>query len=320
MNFNYELTQVEYLFIGLFILLYLLYIGRTLWVARALGLAARAVVLKFFLRSLYFGLLIVSVLGPFFGEMEGEIVSKGKDVFVMVDISKSMDATDVAPTRLEKTKFELQQLIATLSQNRFGLISFSSDAFLQVPLTFDMGALGLFVQSLSTAQTSSAGTDVCQALALAVEKQLTNTKADNTTKILLLLTDGEDFGTCDRRLLTKIRQYGMHLIIVGVGTQTGGTVKVGPNLLKDEDGQVVITRLNGTYLRELAIATNGQYFEMSPKTSVLSNIRAAIDTVQGRLIDSRKVTVNSNKYRYFLVVALVLLLLDVLATVTTFQI
>ncbi|TAE89852.1 MAG: VWA domain-containing protein [Runella slithyformis] len=187
-------------------------------------------------------------------------------------------------------------------------------------LTMDMGALGLFVQSLSTAQTSSAGTDVCQALALAVEKQLTNTKADNTTKILLLLTDGEDFGTCDRRLLTKIRQYGMHLIIVGVGTQTGGTVKVGPNLLKDEDGQVVITRLNGTYLRELAIATNGQYFEMSPKTSVLSNIRAAIDTVQGRLIDSRKVTVNSNKYRYFLVVALVLLLLDVLATVTTFQI
>ena len=319
MNFNYELTIVEYLFIGSFLGLYLLYIGRTMWVARQLNTTARAVVVKFFLRTLYFGLLIVSVLGPFFGEPEREIMAEGKDIFVLVDVSKSMNANDVAPSRIEKVKFELQRLAAALSENRFGLIIFSSDAFLQLPLTFDLETFNLFSQSLNTSQTSNAGTDVCSAVELAVKKQLDNTKADNTTNILLLFTDGEDFGTCDRRLLAKIRQYGMHLFIVGIGTQTGGRIPEGNGFLKDENGQTVLTRLNGSYLRELATATNGNYFEINAQTNAMPELLTDINSVEGRLIDSRKVAVSSNKYRYFLVIALALLLLDVLITVTTFK-
>ena len=320
MNFNYELTIVEYLFIGLFLGLYLLYIGRTMWVARQLDTTARAVVVKFFLRTLYFGLLIVSVLGPFFGEPDRELIAEGKDIFVMVDVSKSMNANDVAPSRLEKIKFELQLLSTALSENRFGLIIFSSNAFLQLPLTFDLETFRLFSQSLNTSQTSNTGTDVCSAIELAVKKQLDNTKADNTTKILLLLTDGEDFGTCDRRLLAKIRQYGMHLFIVGVGTQRGSRIPEGNGFVKDENGETALTRLNSSYLRELVMATNGNYFEINAQTNAMPELLTAINSVEGRLINTRKVAVTSNKYRYFLVVALVLLLLDVLITVTTFRI
>ena len=111
MNFNYEITALEYSFVTCFLVLYLLYIGRTIWVAQALNSTARAVVVKFFLRTFYCGLLVVSLLGPFFGESEGEIVAQGRDIFVMMDVSKSMDAADVSPSRLEKAKFELQRLV-----------------------------------------------------------------------------------------------------------------------------------------------------------------------------------------------------------------
>jgi len=320
MNFNHEITALEYLFIAFFLVLYMLYIGRTIWVAQALNTTARAVVVKFFLRTLYCGLLIASLLGPFFGETEGEIVAEGRDIFVMMDVSKSMDAADVAPSRLEKAKFELQRLVEVLPENRFGLIIFSSDAFLQVPLTFDASAFSLFLQALNTTQISASGTDVCQALNLAVAKHLNNTKAENKTKILLLITDGEDFGICDGRMLAQIRQYGMHLFIVGIGTQAGGKISVGNGFVKDEDGQTVVTRLKSTYLRELATITNGQYFEIGPKINTFADIQAAIGKIESRLIDSRKVVVSSNKYRYFLVAALILLVLDVLFTVTTFKV
>jgi Ca-activated chloride channel homolog len=319
MNFNYELTLVEYIFIGVFLLFYGVYIGRTVLVARALDTTARAVVIKFFLRTTYFALMIVALLGPFFGEPERDIIAEGKDIMVLVDVSKSMDATDVQPSRLEKVKFELQRLIASLQENRFGLIVFSSSAFLQVPLTFDLGAFELFTQSLNTSQVGSTGTDICSALELSLEKLLQN-RAVNTSKIILLLTDGEDFGKCERKTLASIRQFDLKLMIVGIGTTLGGRIKQNQGWLKDDDGQIVTTRLNSNYLRELAKATNGKYFEINNQTNAIVEVVEAINSVENRLIDSRKVAVVSNKYRYFLMVALVLIALDILVTVSSFQV
>lgn len=319
MNFNYELTAVEYIFMGTFLVLYVLYVGRTFLVARALGVTARAVVIKFFLRATYFALLIVALLGPFFGEPERDIIAEGKDVMVLVDVSKSMDATDIQPSRLEKVKFELQRLTSSLGENRFGLIVFSASPFLQVPLTFDLSAFELFTQSLSTSQVSSTGTDICSALDLCLQKLLQNPSA-NTSKIILLMTDGEDFGNCERKTLASIRQFGLNLFIVGIGTNQGGHIRQKGDWVKDQNGQVVTTKLNSTYLRELAMATNGKYFEVNNRTNAVPELVSAINSVESRLIDSRKVAVVSNKYRYFLLAALVLIALDVLVTVTTFQV
>jgi len=319
MNFNYELTPVEYIFIGIFLLIYALYIGRTVLVARALGTTARAVVIKFFLRTTYFGLMIVALLGPFFGEPERDIIAEGKDIMVLVDVSKSMDAGDVQPSRLEKVKFELQRLISSLQENRFGLIIFSSHSFLQVPLTFDLNAFELFIQTLSTSQVSSTGTDICSALDLSLEKLLKN-RTVNTSKIILLLTDGEDFGTCERKTLASIRQFDLKLMIVGVGTNVGGGIRQNSGWVQDENGEIVTTRLNSDYLRELATAANGKYFEINNQTNAIADVVSAINSVENRLIDSRKVAVVSNKYRYFLMAALVLIALDVLVTVSSFQV
>ncbi|AYQ30837.1 VWA domain-containing protein [Runella sp. SP2] len=319
MNFNYELTLVEYIFIAAFLILYSVYIGRTLYVAKALGSTARGVVIKFFLRTTYVALLIVAILGPFFGEPERDIVAEGKDIMVLVDVSKSMDATDVQPSRLDKVKFELQRLTTSLSGNRFGLMVFSSSPFLQVPLTFDLNAFSLFTQTLNTSQVSNHGTDICSALDLGVEKLVQN-RSTNTSKIILLLTDGENFGACERQTFTNIKKFDLKLMIVGIGTTNGGRIKEGTGWVKDDNDQIVTTRLNNAYLRELAKSTNGKYFEINSQQNAIGDVVDAINSVENRLIDSRKVAVVSNKYRYFLMVALVLIALDILVTVSTFQV
>ncbi|HAK76279.1 Ca-activated chloride channel family protein [Runella defluvii] len=319
MNFNYELTLVEYIFIAAFLILYSVYIGRTLYVAKALGSTARGVVIKFFLRTTYVALLIVAILGPFFGEPERDIIAEGKDIMVLVDVSKSMDATDVQPSRLDKVKFELQRLTTSLSGNRFGLMIFSSSPFLQVPLTFDLNAFSLFTQTLNTSQVSNHGTDICSALDLGVEKLVQN-RSTNTSKIILLLTDGENFGACERQTFTNIKKFDLKLMIVGIGTTNGGRIKEGTGWVKDDNDQIVTTHLNNAYLRELAKSTNGKYFEINSQQNAIGDVVDAINSVENRLIDSRKVAVVSNKYRYFLMVALVLIALDILVTVSTFQV
>ena len=319
MNFNYELTLVEYIFIAAFLILYSVYIGRTLYVAKALGSTARGVVIKFFLRTTYVALLIVAILGPFFGEPERDIIAEGKDIMVLVDVSKSMDATDVQPSRLDKVKFELQRLTTSLSGNRFALMIFSSSPFLQVPLTFDLNAFSLFTQTLNTSQVSNHGTDICSALDLGVEKLVQN-RSTNTSKIILLLTDGENFGACERQTFTNIKKFDLKLMIVGIGTTNGGRIKEGTAWVKDDNDQIVTTHLNNAYLKELAKSTNGKYFEINSQQNAIGDVVDAINSVENRLIDSRKVAVVSNKYRYFLMVALVLIALDILVTVSTFQV
>ncbi len=320
MNWNYPITTLEYTLAAAFLVLSLLYIGRTMWAARSVGTTSRAVVVKFFLRSIYFLLLLVSVIGPYFGEPEREGVSEGKDVFFLVDVSKSMDVQDIQPSRLEKTKFELKNLVNVLTGNRYGLIGFSSEAFVQVPLTFDMNAFGLFLDALNTNQTSSGGTNICSAVELAIQKETANNSPKQTTKVLVLLTDGEDFGNCQDNNLSKLRQHGIALIVVGIGTAKGGQIKKGNDWLKDDNQATVVSRLDAQYLKKMCKKTNAQYIEISDTNNGFGKVAEAIDNMPNSLIDGRKVLVTSNRYQYFLVLALVLIIFDVLVTITTFEI
>ena len=116
MNWNQPLSGTEYWFIAIFCLLNFLYFVRVFWIAYQLNITARAAALKFFLRIGYFGLLLMALLDPSFGEMQGTIKAEGKDILFVVDISKSMEAKDIQPSRLEKIKFELARFITNFGQ------------------------------------------------------------------------------------------------------------------------------------------------------------------------------------------------------------
>lgn len=319
MNWNYGLTYAEFAFIAAFLILYAIFFLRTFRAARLLGTTAWAVIPKFFLRAGYFSMLLIALLGPAFGEAERELVAEGKDIFLIVDLSRSMDAADVAPSRLEKVKFELDRLIKALSGNRFGLLVVSTEAYVHAPLTSDQAALSTFIRSLSTSLMPESGTNLCAAVTVALQKHLQNKTSDNQTKVIVLLTDGEDFGSCERSLLNRIRAYGIALFVVGVGTETGSTIPAGKSIVRDADGRAVRSRLNRDLLRRLSQDANGSYLEITSASGDLTALASAISGLENRLIDQRKIRVTSNKYYYFLAVALILIAVDLLVSVRTFK-
>ncbi len=317
MYFNRSLNPIEIAFTAGFLLIYGIYLVRTGWLARRLRTTAPALILKFLLRSLCFGLLLLALLEPSFGEAQADLRAVGRDIFLLVDVSQSMNAADVQPSRLEKAKFELLKLLDTFPDDRFGLVVFTASAHLQCPLTTDHSAVRLFIESLSPRQSSTAGTAFAPALGLVAQKALNS--AANQSKAIVLVSDGEDFGPYDRDALRLLQRNKIPVLTVGVGTRTGGGI-IGQNgPLRDADGQRVVTHLEPDRLQRLARDTNGAYFELTNRRNDLPLLVQRLNRLENKLIDRRKVTVAANKYGYFLVGALVLLCLDVLVTVRTIR-
>ena len=319
MFWNYPFSAVEYWGIACFGVAYAVYIGRTVLIARQLRSTNRAVFLKFFLRSVYLSLLVVSLLGPSFGEAAKDVLAEGRDIIMVTDVSKSMIASDVAPSRLEKVKFEIQRVADALPTDRLGLVCFSGMPFLQVPLTFDHSAFQLLLQMLSTNQTSSEGTDVCAALELATQKHLSSKANEHKSKVIVLFTDGENFGSCASSVGNKIRQYGLSLYVVGVGTDRGSVLKTGTVALKTADGSVVVSKLNRAFLQKVAATARGKYYEITDRHSDVPELIESIRGIEARLVDGRQVSVSSNKYYYFLGIALLLVLFDLTFMVRIFE-
>jgi len=319
MNWNYPFESTEYFFIFFFIVAYIAFLIRTVRVARLLNTTARTLILKLFLRSIYFGLLIISLLGPSFGETSREIQAKGKDIYLLVDLSKSMDAKDVSPSRLEKAKFEMNRFVDNERSNRIGIIIFSNEAFIQVPLTYDAAALELFIQSLQTSLLPTSGTNVCGSMELAYKKLINSSDQSGRSKMIVLLTDGENNSDCSRVLYNNLRRFGVGIYVVAVGTKTGISIQENGKAMKDENGKLIVSKLDESFLQNIAAATKGAYYELNNEKSEINRLITDINNADGTLIDTRTVTVVSNKYYYFLGAALLLIMLDVLITIGTFR-
>ena len=321
MNWLYTLSSTDYLLLTLFVSLYALYISRTVWLARKLGTTAWGVAPKMFLRSIYVGLLFVALLGPSFGQADSRVATTDtrRDLFIIIDISRSMDATDVVPTRLERAKYAVQQLVDTLVTDRFGLILAGSEPFVLSPLTADHNALRQSVRDVRTGISVVGSTNLCEAIELGRQKLLTDSSTRHTVKGIILFSDGENFTTCDRAALFRLRSLQIPLLTVGVGTQDGTSLRNGRSVVRDADGQPVTTRLNRDFLTQLAQNTGGVYAETSDPqyaTELVSFIRL----LRGGGSNEQQIALSTNKYYYFLLAALTFLLLDLVMTVRTFSI
>ncbi len=319
MHWLYRFSPTEWGFVWLFLGGYALYFARTFWLARQLNTSAQAIIPKFFLRTIYLALLLISLLGPSFGQADQDVTTSGRDIYLLLDISRSMDATDVPPSRLERAKFDMQQLTDTLAANRFGLILFSTEAFVLSPLTADHDALNRFVRDARTTLTPRPGTNICAAIDLARQKLLADPSTRKSARAIVLFSDGEDLATCNRAVLAQLRAYDIPLITVGIGSESGSPIRRGTDFVRDEAGQIVRSRLNRNFLRNLARDGRGQYVEGMPTTPYVHELTGIIRTLRGRTIDQRRVAVTTNKYHYFLLVALFLIIGDVLIAVRTFR-
>lgn len=322
MTWLYSLSGLEITFIALFIVFYLLYLIRVISIAKKLSTPYGSVFIKLSIRSIYFALFIVALLGPSFGESKREVKSVGKDIFVLVDLSQSMNANDVQPTRLEKVKFELKNIVEAFSSDRIGIIIFSSEAFMQVPLTFDQNALNLFIETLYTNLVPSTGTDFTPPLQLALKK-LNSEESPITqqkSKVIILISDGEDFGEETEEVAQEIEDQGIKLYTLGVGTERGSKIRVNGVYKKNREGNDVVTKLDSRTLKKLASETGGKYFEINETNNDVSRLINTINNIEGELRDTRQIDVSANRYYYFLGIALLLLIIDLLTSVKTIKI
>ena len=265
------------------------------------------------LRSIYFSLLIISLLGPSFGENQEEVDIVGKDIMILVDLSESMNADDIKPTRLEKVKFEMKKIIDSFSSDRIGIIMFSGEAFMQCPMTYDRNALNLFTETLNTGLVPRTGTDFGPALELSLSKlnDENSRSLEINSKVIILISDGEDFGDNTNESLDNIIESNIKLFTIGVGSEKGSKILLGNGKYKkDKDGGVVITKLNPTSLKETARETGGKYFEISNINNEIDELISEINRIKGDVIESKTIDVTVNKYFYFLFTALLLMIID----------
>jgi len=323
MNWYQPLSWLEILFLTLFLLLYGGYIFRIKKAAAYFKQAAHNIWIKFALRSVYFGLLLLAVLGPSFGAMKKEINTIGKDIFILVDLSASMNTRDIAPSRLERAKYELAQMVPAFDADRTGLIIFTSEAVVQCPLTFDQDAWLLYNQLLNTNQAPGTGTNYQPALELARQKLEESALADSAgtkARLILLLSDGENFGEDVRQTLRRLRSAQIRVFTLGIGTGEGGFIPVGRSFKKDRKGQSITSRLNPEPLLELARETNAQYFEITDRKNETEGIIRAINLIEGEARATRTIDITANKYMYPLFLALILIVADILITVNIIKI
>jgi Ca-activated chloride channel homolog len=316
-----EFGITEVIFIVAFLAFYALYVRRIVIIGKRLGTPYSSIFIKLGLRTLCFALLIVSLLGPSFGGSKQEIKSVGKDIMICVDISKSMDAFDIQPTRLEKIKYEMKRLVDAFNSDRIGIILFSSEAFMQCPLTYDQSLLNTLIEGMNTGFMSSSGTDFGPPMRMALTKLTEDDKSTQTkSKIILLISDGEDFGEETDDVIQDIDKNDINVFTLGIGTDKGGRIYAGNGVKKDRNGNVVISRLNDKSLKRIADKTGGQYFEINDSKSDVSRLINTISKIEGEMRDAKLVDVTANKYYYFLILAIALMVLDIMLNIKTVRI
>ena len=315
MNWLKELSILEYSYMAIFMAIYIFYVIRTFFVARKFNATNRSLLIKFVIRTAYMAALMGALLGPTFGISENEARTAGKDIFLAIDISKSMDAIDIDPSRLEKIKFELTNSMEQLRNNRIGLVIFSKEAYLYTPLTYDLDALKLFIQKLNTNLISEGGTSLDAPIKLIGDKFTQNTSSKLRTKVAVLFTDGENFENLNPSNLSILKQNHIAFFVMGVGTKDGGKIKTNEGFKTDKNKQIVISRLNSSLLRKITNTALGTYFEINTKKNDMAALVNAINNVENTLLDSRKIMVANNKYYYLLLIALILMSFDIIITI-----
>jgi Ca-activated chloride channel family protein len=215
--------------------------------------------------TVVFLISIVALARPQWGYQWQEVKRQGLDILLVVDTSKSMLTEDVKPNRLERTKLAVKDLIKKLKGDRIGLVAFAGDAFMMCPLTSDYGGFLLSMNDLDTTILPRGGTNVGGALEEALRGY---DKTPAKFKAVILVTDGDNLEGDPLSVVKKLKEKGIKVFCVGVGTQEGDMVRYRDDqgqlqLLKDEQGNFVKSRLNENLLQRIAYETGGAYVRSS---------------------------------------------------------
>ncbi len=267
--------------------------------------------LKFVLLLLGLTLAIVSLSNPQWGTKKEKVQRKSIDVFIALDISQSMLAQDISPSRLERAKNFCQNLVSGLKGERMGVIIFAGNAYLQMPLTTDYAAAQLFLRSANTKQAPTQGTAISEAIDLAE----TSFEEDNKHhKALIIITDGENHDEETLARAKEAQENGLMIFTVGVGTAGGGYIPMyyagQAGFKMDKTGNPVRTSLNEQMLGDIAAAGNGVYYNLVDGEKVINALKERIEKLEKREFEQRSFSKFESYFQYFLAAGLLFLLIE----------
>lgn len=261
-------------------------------------------------------LMALALAGPRFGTSTREVSREGVDLVVALDVSRSMQARDIAPSRLERAKNEIKQMLEELSGSRVSLVVFAGDAFIQCPLTSDYSALRLFLDAADPSMVPTQGTDFGAALSKAMdafETASSEVRSDPRSRAVLFVSDGENHGGNLQETIENARQAGVTLFAAGVGTEEGGPIPLyrdgrRTGYKRDRSGQIVQTRLEESSLKRLA--ADGAYFRIARTSSSLQQVIPALRQLQTTSLGTETFEEYTERFQWPLALALLLLLLE----------
>ncbi|MBN2279019.1 MAG: VWA domain-containing protein [Candidatus Marinimicrobia bacterium] len=267
---------------------------------------------KHYLTILGLFFLSIAVVGPKVGKTLKKVERKGVDVIIAIDISNSMNAEDLAPSRLERVKYEATKFIDKMKGDRIGLVAFAGVSYLQCPLTLDYSAAKLFLDAISSDIIGVQGT----AMADAVQRGIDAFKGDEKKhKVIVVISDGEDHEGKIAEVIKTAREKGIVIYSIGVGSYSGAPIPVVAKdgsiaYKKDRAGKVVTTALQENTMKEFASETGGEYYNLNKNNHAFEEMYEKIRGMEQKDFKTHEFSDYENRYQVFLAIGLILLIME----------
>lgn len=265
--------------------------------------------IKIIVVSIAFLFLILGIAGPQFGAKLTDVKRKGIELIIALDVSNSMLAEDIQPNRIERAKQSISQLVDRLSNDRIGLIVFSGDAYVQLPVTNDYASAKMFLSSINPNMVPKPGTAIGSAIDLAASSFNPQSK---TSKVIVIISDGENHEDDPVDAAKRAAENGIVIHTIGIGSPDGAPIPVDANhnYLKDENGNVVVTKLDEETLSKIAVIGNGKYVRATNTQLGLLPLFENINKMQRSEIKDKVYSEYNEQYQYLIAIALFLILVE----------
>ncbi len=251
--------------------------------------------------------LILAIARPQIGSKLREQKSEGIEMMLVIDVSNSMLAEDFEPNRLERTKYAVNKLFDELQEDRVGVIVFAGDALVQLPITSDYRMAKAFTKRISPSMVDTQGTAIGKALSLATMSFSSDSDAG---RVIVLITDGEDHDGDAMAAAERAKELGIKIFTIGIGTPEGAPIQIDGEFIKDETGEMVVSKLNEDMLEKIASTTDGAYVRSSKMSIGLDEIVKSINSMEKSELSAVRFEEFNEQYQYLLWIALVLFLAE----------
>jgi len=267
----------------------------------------RKPVIKFILVTLAYAFIVLGFANPQLGTKQEKVKREGIDVIIALDVSNSMMSEDVKPSRLDRAKNFVSNFIDKLSNDRLGMIVFAGNAYLQMPLTVDYSAAKLYLHSVNPGMVPTQGTNFAEAIDLARQSFV---KGETTHKALIIITDGEDNeGGVDEKIADAAKE-GIKIFTIGVGSENGSPIPQDNDFKRDEDGNIVLSKLNEPMLRDIAAKGNGKFYMLGSGNDEVDALLKELKGISSKQFEEMVFTDFDDYYQWCIAIAIVLLLIE----------